>query len=109
MPRMLSAQLLGLDWTAVGVIGGAVYATYQMVATNQIKSAVLELKLSIQEKISSIEQKVAVNYEKHATLAGSVKELRDEILQLHKDIAFRDGQMAAANLAAHRREGGDPT
>lgn len=100
---MVEGSFLGLDWTSVGVIGGAVYATYQAFSTNQIKSAILELKLSIQERLSTIEQKVAVNYEKHASLAGTVKELQDQIISLHKDIAYRDGQLAG------RREGGDPT
>lgn len=94
---------LGLDWTSVGVIGGAAYAVYQTLSTNQIKTAILELKLSIQERLSTIEQRVAVNYEKHATLAGTVKDLQDQIVQLHKDIAFRDGL-----LEARREEGGDP-
>lgn len=101
---IVEASFLGVDWTSVGVIGGAVYALYQTFSTGQIKSAILELKLSIQERLSTIEQRVAVNYEKHATLAGTVKELQDQIVQLHKDIAFRDGQ-----LAAQREKGGDPS
>lgn len=100
---MVEGSFLGLDWGSIGVIGGAIYATYQAFSTNQIKSAVLELKLAIQERLSVIEQRVAVNYEKHASLAGTVKELQDQIVQLHKDIAFRDGQ-----LAARRETGGDP-
>lgn len=100
MSRMLVAQLLGIDWTAIGVIGGGAYAVYQTVTTGQIRNGILELNISLQKELASLRQSVAVNYEKHATLAGSVKELQDQILQLHKDIAFRDGVISA--------KGGDP-
>ena len=83
-----------LDWSAVGVIGGAIYATYQTITSAQIKNAVMELKLTIQDRFATVEKTIAVNYERHLTLAGSVKELQDQILQLQKDIAFRDGKVA---------------
>lgn len=105
-----------LDWGSVGVIGGAVYTTYQAITNNQIKNAILELKLSIQDRFASIEKEVAINYERHMTLDGVVKSLQLEIIQLHKDIAFRDGRTASqeesergvgVQLRASRRRG-DP-
>lgn len=84
-----------LDWNGVGVIGGAIYATYQVLTNNQIKNAVLELKLSISDRFARVEQAVAVNYERHLTLVGAVKDLQEQIIQLHKDIAFRDGKLDA--------------
>lgn len=90
----MEAIFAGLDWASIGVIGGAIYTTYQAITNSQIKSAILELKLSIQDRFARIEKEVAINYERHLTLSGSVKDLQDQIIQLHKDIAFRDGKLS---------------
>ncbi len=90
----MTLQLGGLDWGSIGVIGGAIYATYQALTNNQIKNAILELKLSISDRFAKIEQDIAINYERHLTLKGSVEELQKEIIMLHKDIAYRDGRLA---------------
>jgi hypothetical protein len=92
---LIPIEASSLDWSAVGVIGGAVYATYQTITSNQIKSAILGLKLSIQDRFAEIEQKVAVEAQKHMTLEGSVKELKEQIIMLNRDIAYRDGQHQA--------------
>ncbi len=88
------APLGNLDWGSIGVIGGAIYATYQALTNNQIKNAILELKLSINDRFAKIEQDVAINYERHVTLKGSVEELQKEVIALHRDIAYRDGRLA---------------
>lgn len=89
------AQFAAFDWGAIGVVGGAVYATYQALTNNSIKNAVLELKLAIEGRLAGISQVVAVNFEKHLTLAGAVKDLEEEITKAHKDIAFQAGLIAA--------------
>lgn len=81
-----------LDWGSVGVIGGAIYATYQALTNNQIKNAILELKLSISDRFAKIEKDIAILYERHLALLGTIKDIDEQILQLHKDIAYRDGK-----------------
>lgn len=82
--------LPNLDWGAIGVIGGAVYTTYQALTNNSIKSAILELKLAIQDRFAKVEQDIALNFERHLTLSGTVKELQDQIVKLQNDLAYRD-------------------
>lgn len=83
-------NFLGLDWGAIGVLGGAVYATYSTVVNGQIKSAVQELKLEVLNRFGKIEQTVAVNYEKYLSLEASVRDLEKQVAQLKQDIAYRD-------------------
>ncbi len=91
---MLIQPIAGLDWGSIGVIGGAIYATYQALTNNQIKNAILELKLSISDRFAKIEQDVAIHYDRYLTLKGSVEKIQEEIIDLHKDIAYRDGKLA---------------
>ena len=86
--------LPNLDWGSIGVLGGAIYATYQALTNSAIKNAILELKLTIGDRFAKIEQTVALGVERHTTLAGSVKELQDQVVQLQKDIAYRDAILA---------------
>lgn len=89
-PVMIDSSF-SLNWGAVGVIGGAVYTTYQVLTNNLIQRAILELKLTIQDRFAKIEERVSVNYEKHLSLMESVRDLQMQIIQLQKDIAYRDG------------------
>lgn len=86
---------IAINWEAVGVIGGAIYATYQVLTNNAIRGAVLELKLAIQDRFAKIEQTVAVNFERQLALERDVKELQRQILQTQRDIAYRDGKAAS--------------
>ncbi len=91
---MIAQPIAGMDWGSIGVIGGAIYATYQALTNNQIKNAILELKLSINDRFAKIEQDVAIHYDRHLTLKGSVEKIQEEIIALHKDIAYRDGKLS---------------
>lgn len=84
----------GLDWGAIGVLGGAIYTTYQALTNNSIKNAILELKLAVQDRFAKVEQDVALAIQRHLTLEGSVKELEAQVIQLQKDIAYRDAILA---------------
>lgn len=83
-----------LDWGAIGVIGGAIYSTYQVLTNNQIKNAILQLELAIQDRFAKVEREVAVNYEKFANVQQDVSQLQRDLIQVQKDIAFRDGLQA---------------
>lgn len=79
------------DWGAVGLFGGAIYGVYQTVISSQIKSAVQDLKLTIQDRFATVEKDVAVNFAKHLSMVEDVRNLQNEMVQIQKDIAFRDG------------------
>lgn len=92
MLALLPSANLALDWGAVGVIGGAVFALYQIITSQAIKTAISELRLTIQDRFATVEKEVALNYERHLTLAGVVRDQAADIAQLQKDIAYRDGR-----------------
>ena len=120
-------MVLSLDWGAIGVLGGAIYTTYQALTNNSIKNAILELKLAVQDRFAKVEKDVALSMERHLTLAGSVKDLEDKIVTtpektsrigmqfwLHSKSKSKEAQHEQnedwrAELADDEREGqGDP-
>ena len=40
--------------TAAGVVGGAIWATYHTISTQEIRNSILELKIEILQKVSDI-------------------------------------------------------
>jgi hypothetical protein len=66
---------MGDIWSAVGVIGGAVYATYSTITSLSIKAAIASLRIDFLEKISEINTQAAIQSTEISNLERRIERL----------------------------------
>ena len=69
--------MAGDIWGAIGVVGGAIYATYSTITSLSIKTAIANLQIKFLERMGEINTQVAMQSTEIANLERRIDRLED--------------------------------